>query len=495
MFFSHLTLFPPACKVTVLMPGRTFLGVLAAALVGGALAGAGDQRDRSLPPRPATPPNVLLIVVDTLRADHLGSYGYERDTSPYLDGLARAGTRFVSARAPSSWTGASVASLLTGLSPIEHGLEHHNSFLPDAQETMPEAFQNAGYETVAFSANPAFVTPEMGFAQGFDRFDVLHGKHVSRNTPGDVHWGDASMLTLVEVATAQRVTETAIAWLAERSTDRPFLAYLHYFDPHAGYYPPSAFAERFGVPADEPLRGPSQKQFVYRHMRDVSGTTAPELETLVALYDAEIAFTDLQIGRVLLETMARKIGPTVIIVTSDHGEEFGEHGGLQHSRTLFEELVHVPLIISGAGVPGNATVEVPASLLDVWPLLADLTGVPAPPHLRSQSLHELVYDPPPRPPFFADLAVSWGIHTSAVIADSSKLIVDLEGSASLYDLTEDPEERRDAARHSPARADALSAAIRTRRAHARTSPTHNVKGRFVLTPKRRARLEALGYLE
>jgi len=477
------------------MPGRTFLGVLAAALVGGALAGAGDQRARSLPPRPAAPPNVLLIVIDTLRADHLGSYGYERDTSPYLDGLARAGTRFETARAPSSWTGASVASLLTGLSPLEHGLEHHNSALPDAQATMPEAFQKAGYETVAFSANPAFVTPEVGFGQGFDRFDKLRGKEVPRGTPGDVQWGDAAMQTLVEVATADRVSDTAIAWLRERQTERPFFAYLHYFDPHAGYYPPDLYAARFGVPANAPLRGPAQKQFIYRHIRDAGATTPADLATLVALYDAEIAFTDLQVGRVLLELLARKAGPTIIIVTSDHGEEFGEHGGLQHSRTLFDELLHVPLIISGPNVPANATVEAPTSLLDVWPLLADLTDVPTPSHLRPQSLRQLIRNPTPHRPFFGDLAVSWGIHTSAVISDSTKLIIDRADAAALYDLAEDPGERHDTARESPARTEALGAALRTRRARALTSPHHSVRAQFVITPARRARLEALGYLE
>ena len=244
MFSSHLTLFPLACKVAVLMPGRTFLGVLAAALVGGALAGAGDQRDPPAP-RPSTRPNVLVIVIDTLRADHLGSYGYGLETSPYLDGLARAGTRFTTARAPSSWTGSSVASLLTGLSPLEHGFERHDSVLPEARATMPEAFRNAGYETVAFSANPAFVTPQVGFAQGFDRFDVLHGKEVARGSGGDFQWGDAAMNTLVEVAAADQVTDTALTWFRERPTDQPFFAYLHYFDPHAGYFPPSHLCRPF----------------------------------------------------------------------------------------------------------------------------------------------------------------------------------------------------------------------------------------------------------
>jgi arylsulfatase A-like enzyme len=128
--------------------------------------------------------NVLVIVVDTLRADHLGCYGYERPTSLRLDELASSGVRFDQARAASSWTLPSVASMLSGVYPAVHGAEHSESVLSDALDTVAEDFLDAGYETVAFSANPAFVTPRQGLARGFERFDVLHGEETDKKPPG-----------------------------------------------------------------------------------------------------------------------------------------------------------------------------------------------------------------------------------------------------------------------------------------------------------------------
>ena len=128
-------------------------------------------------------PNVVLIVIDTLRADHLGVYGYERPTSPQLDAFAATGVRFARAYAPSSWTGASVASILTGRYPEVHGVKLHTSVLADGVPRLPEAFREAGYDTGAISANPAFVTPEMGLGLGFRRFEVLHGPPTTRTDP------------------------------------------------------------------------------------------------------------------------------------------------------------------------------------------------------------------------------------------------------------------------------------------------------------------------
>ena len=260
-------------------------------------------------------------------------------------------------------------------------------------------------------------------------------------------------------------------------------------------FPPATYADRFGVSADEALRGAEQTGFVFKHMRDVEGATAAEMATLIALYDAEVAFTDVQVGRILLELMARKVGPTIVVVTSDHGEEFGEHGGLQHSRTLFEELLRVPLIISGPGVPQGTTTETPVSLLDVWPLLADLTGVPAPSYLPSRSLRQLANGTQLPEPFFADLAVNWGIHTSAVVDNATKLIVDRNHEASLYDLGSDPGEQHDIVRQAATRTEAMGAILRIRQANSRTSLVRSPQRRSVLTPDRRARLRALGYIE
>ncbi len=438
-------------------------------------------------------PNVMLVVIDTLRADHLGAYGYDRPTSPNLDALARRGTRFARAYATSSWTGASVASMLTGLSPGVHGMDGHTSDLGDRWPRLPEAFRDAGYETGAISANPAFVSPEVGFGSGFDSFDVLHGAPAKPTDAGDHIWAHPNMTTLVHVAGANVVTDAAIAWVRRHRTEAFFL-YLHYFDPHASYLPPPAYARKFGVDPSSPLAGMQQRMVMFPGLPPADPA---DLATLIGLYDGEIAFTDAEIGRLIAEIEPLVTRPTILLVTSDHGEEFGDHGGLQHGKTLFEEQIRVPLLITRLGDEGSTAdvIATPFSLVDLWSLLAGMTGVSTRPGAAPLALADLTAAPAALP-VFADLATNGRVHRWANVAEPHKLIVARDQSSLLYDLRRDPAEKVNLAREDPTRARVLREAL-TRQQASWAAERRGVTPAPApsWSQERLDRLRALGYAE
>jgi arylsulfatase A-like enzyme len=439
-------------------------------------------------------PNVLLIVVDTMRADHLGAYGYPRPTSPTLDALATRGMRFARAYSTSSWTGASVASILTGLYPDTHGLERHNSILSKDVPLVSEAFHEAGYDTGAISANPAFVTPELGFGKGFGEFQLLHKGATTADAPEDHVWENSKSTKLVAVATAERVTDAALEWIRRRR-GTPFFLYVHYFDPHASYFPPPEYARKFGVAPDDPIAGPLQRIATVGAVP----TDPSQLAKVVALYDGEIAFTDAEIGRLIAGLDSLIASPTITMVTADHGEEFGDHGGMQHGSTLFEEQIHVPLIVADHP-PGTAplipgtTIETAFSLVDVWPLLAGLTGIassPGKPPITPAAIAMM-----PDSPVFADLQTNRKRHRWAMVTDPWKLIVQHDQTPLLYELRTDPRERSDRSADDTERTRSLQAGLEARNAacaEARVggSPAKTVE----LTEERSERLRALGYLQ
>lgn len=437
--------------------------------------------------------NVVLVVIDTLRADHLGCYGYARAQTPKLDALAARGARFTAARAASSWTLPSVASILTGRYPAEHGAERLVSVLSDDQVTIAETLAGAGYETAAFSANVSLVIPESGFAQGFERFDVLEGTLDPNRSADPVLVRDGTNRA-AQAASADSVTDAALRWLGSRQhPERPYFLYVHYFDPHASYTPPAAYAERFGVAADDPLLQHGQGFVTFGS----KPPAAPELAKLVALYDAEIAFTDHEVGRLL-----DGLGPaaeTVVVVTADHGEEFGDHGGMLHGKTLFEEMLRVPLLVAGADLPAARVVDAPVSLVSIPATLAELAKVakvaPAA-GLAGRSLVPALRGTPEAPvTIFADLAPTGATHRAAAIDGAWKLILNRGFAAALFDLASDPGEHTSLHQSNGERTMALQKAL----------GEHNkagYKARAAAPPKERAldadrreRLRQLGYVE
>ena len=305
--------------------GRTTAGVMAAAIV--VLAAAAWFWLH----RPA-PPNVIAITIDTLRADHLGSYGDRDAVTPTLDALAGRGVRFADAVAHAPLTLPSHASLFTGLTPARHGIRNNPEFaLGESIPTLAERFRAAGYDTAAFvSGFP--LSRRFGLGRGFDLYDDQFPR-------GDV--GSAAPYT---ERRADATTTAARAWLGRgTSQDRkPYFLWVHLFDPHRPYDPPQPFRDRF---REKP-------------------------------YDGEIAFVDAEIGKLLTAVGDPEGNRTIIAVTADYGEGLDEHGEPTHGLFIYNSTIRVPLILAGPGVPRSQTIETLVRLIDVTPTLLDLAHLP-----------------------------------------------------------------------------------------------------------------------
>lgn len=336
-------------------------------------------------------PNVLLISIDTLRADHLGSYGYSRDTSPFLDSLAMNSIRFDQAFAPASWTLPSHMSLFTGAYPQTHGVEQDRFALPAALSTLTEIFSAGGWQTQAF-ISWTYLKASFGFGRGFDDYRELL-------PPPELQ--DSATESSIR---ADEVVDRVSDWIDQRATAMgspdndeadPFFLFVHLFDPHMSYQPPLQTARLFD-PDLETIEGGSYQEL----SRYIDGldqeaeTPSPEVVSrATTLYDGEIRFVDDQLRRLFerLET-AEMLEDTVVLVTSDHGEELNEHGSMEgHQWTLYDEVLHVPLILRlPQGRRAGLTITSQVQLIDVAPTLLDIAGLPSLPHADGRSLLPLI---------------------------------------------------------------------------------------------------------
>jgi arylsulfatase A-like enzyme len=414
--------------------------------------------------------DVLLIAVDALRADHLGSYDYTRDTSPFVDSLAEQGIVFESAVANSSYTRESVAALLTGSLPSRSGAVGWLAQPGRAGPHLGEIFRRAGYRT-GFYSNTSQLALE-GFARGFDevQFPTRSWK-ISREG------GRLSALALDFV---------------RRAGDRPVFLYLHYLDPHAPYDPAPRLRQRF---APSPLGSPLDlyDDVQPRFGELVAGGFGPGeagFEDLVARYDAEIASTDEALESLFrgLESLGRR-ERTLVVITGDHGEEFLEHGFVEHAWTLYEESIQVPLIFWAAGALEPVRVARRVSLVDVLPTVLDLVGIEEPDgELDGASLLEQETGRPleleTSRPHFAELLIEERNVVRAVVQDEWKYLavhrwtppegrggrkaekpepVELDRAPireELYDLSRDPLERQNRSAESKERLESLRAVLR-----------------------------------
>lgn len=296
--------------------------------------------------RPAHP-NVLLITVDTLRWDRLGSYGATHNPTPVLDRLAAGGTRFETAIAHVPLTAPSHASILTGLTPVRHGVRDNGGFVLTEKITLASTFRAAGYATAAFvSGFP--LDRRFGFAAGFQTYDD--------RLPGSDGPGRAAYTE----RRADDTTERALAWLAASAGNRPsssgaappWFLWIHYFDPHAAYDPP------------QPWKG-----------------------KMPTAYDGEVAFVDDQIGRLFgkLAQMGAE-SQTIVAVTADHGESLGDHNEETHGVFIYDATLRVPLILAGPGISAGSVSNVVGRGVDVMPTLVDAAGLQVPEHLDGRSL-------------------------------------------------------------------------------------------------------------
>lgn len=349
---------------------RAWIAIAALSLV--ACGGAASPP----PPRPSGPSgsglNVLLITIDTLRADHLGIYGYQRNTSPRIDALAREGTVFTHAFTYWPKTRGSFAIMLTGRRPSQNGYSGQHPVVLGFNPTIADSLKRAGYATAAIVDNPN-VAAVNGYSKGFDSY---------RET-----WEEEALVS--EMDRARAITEGAVGFLRGATGDHPFLLWLHYVNPHAPYTPPAPYDTAFLDAASE--EGPRLKPVRRFHggvPEHLAVAGKDRLGYYVAQYDGEIAAVDEEVGKVLAALKESGAGGrTVVILTSDHGESLGEHDYyFDHGEDLFDPCLAIPLIITLPGSGAGRRSEVLASTLDVFPTILDAAEVSYPPDLAGASL-------------------------------------------------------------------------------------------------------------
>jgi arylsulfatase A-like enzyme len=414
---------------------------------------------------PSVPPHILLVTIDTLRADRCSGYGYPQPTTPRLDALARQGVRVADAYAPMATTGPSHASMFTGLHPRAHGVVKNGYLLAPERRTLAEALRAAGYATAAVVSSFA-VDAKFGLAQGFEVYDddfPAEGASVKQR-----RWEGLAVAGGFD-RRADAVGARAISWLArERPRGRRFFLWVHYFDPHAPYDPPEPHKSRFR-----------------------------------AAYDGEVAFADAELGR-LLDALddAGLRESTLVVVTGDHGEGLGDHGHQEHGLNIYEEAVKVPLAFRWPGrLPAGSIVPGPVSLVDLEPTLLQL-ALGAPAGGAGRSLAPLLAQraaPDPERPIFMERRFYDPDSQKALRIKGEKLAVRRgafkyleapeEGTQELYDLSADPGELENLAAQEAARVRELRSLLDGFRRGTRPGAAQRV------SPEDQERLRALGYVQ
>ncbi|HXG43474.1 MAG TPA: sulfatase [Gemmatimonadales bacterium] len=435
------------------------LGVIALAGAGGrGLQWWAERRAlAALPEGGPGRPNVLVLVLDTVRAINLSLYGYHRPTSPALAGFARQGVRFDRALATSPWTLPSHASLFTGLWAHQQTTDWFKPLQRDVP-TLAEVLSRQGYRTAGFVANVWYCGRETGLARGFTHYE-----------DHQVTWGtfltSASLLrklresrafellagerNLVGRKSAARINRDFLRWLDADAT-RPFFAFLNYYDAHAPYLPPDGYLERFATPGIEPV--PQLPTGTHPG----GSWSAAQIQGALDAYDGALAYLDAQIARLLSELEARGVlSRTIVVITSDHGEEFNEHGLIHHGHSLYRASVHVPLVVVWPGhVPPDRVVPDPVSLRDVPATILALAGVEAAPAFPGRSLSRFWTDPPApgadtllselkRVPLQPAWYPGSKGDMAAVVHGGLRYIREADGRERLFRVVEDPLERED----------------------------------------------------
>ncbi|MDJ0851976.1 MAG: sulfatase [Myxococcota bacterium] len=322
---------------------------------------------------------VVLVSIDSLRADHLGVYGYEPPTSPTIDRLAAKGAAFERAYSTTSWTLPSHAALLTGLDNVAHGVIDAGTRLPEAIETLAESLSAAGIRTTGFFSGP-YLHPTFGMGQGFDTYEdctSLAGEIQERRLSPRDH------ITSHKDVTNPALIEAVEGWLETGPSGRNFV-FLHMWDVHYDYVPPERYVELFDPDYGGSLDG---RNFVFND-RIRPDMRPRDLQHLIALYDGEIRYTDDTLGTILdALDEAGLLERAAVIVTADHGEEFFEHGKKGHRNNLFEVSVRVPLVVHVPGwSPPRRRIDQVVSLVDLYPTVCELFAVECDPRRPGQSL-------------------------------------------------------------------------------------------------------------
>lgn len=436
-------------------------------------------------------PNVILIVIDALRADHLGAYGYSRRTSPAIDRLAKQGVLFENAVAQSNWTLPSVASIMTSLYPSAHGadgfpqvpdwwdkLQRNDLVLSPGQRldrskpTLAALLRRHGYLTAGFVAG-AFVAPAFGIDNGFDQYSFRFAT-----------WADIDQ-------------KNVFPWL-EKNRGKKFFLYLHPIDVHDPY-------GMYGMISPYDRRWDPDYRGAFDGSRDVldkinNGALRPsprDVEHIAALYDGGIAFLDVQLGRLVREL--RRDGlldKTLLVITGDHGDGFMEHGHVRHGNTPYDELLKVPLIVRPPGGPRGLRIRTQVSLIDIFPTILDWLDLPIPTGIQGRSLRSTIrrgYGPDKA--VFSEPFLPSERRDAAVLRTTDWKMVAAKRDE-LYDLRKDPAEKDNVAARFPRVTSALKAEIAAWRELNRTAASEapSTPAPASLDWPTQQKLKAAGYL-
>lgn len=448
-----------------------------------------------------TTPNLLLIEVDTLRADYLSSYGYSRSTSPNIDRLVGEGIQYSMCVSPSSSTAPVHASLWTGQFPAEHGVLINGQKLRGSVTTLAEILQSRGYLTGGFATNPV-IDARKGFDQGFDFYAVTEGTHYFRRptfkgAPFSQWWHSLKIITLADrLSRRNLVTRLATDFLRKQARS-PFFLFVHYFDPHHPYEPPEAMASKF-------RRTPTAANGSGERIKKIrSGNVEPSREEIFGLedlYAAEVAQADLEVGQILraLEETG-KAENTLVVFWADHGENLWEHGKIPgsksnfrnvfgHQRQLYQSLVHVPLVVRWPGkLPAGLRIDAPIGSTELRSLVLGLLG--------GEERVESLIEPSLDRPLFGSIFQS--PENYFVLYRGWKLIrYDLDGQTweELYSIETDPSEKENVLDRFPAEGEKLRSLLD---AWLETLPVEHSRnaGDSDLDSETERQLRALGYID
>jgi arylsulfatase A-like enzyme len=446
-----------------------------------------------VPPRERVP-NVVFIVMDTVRADHLSLYGYPRRTTPGLEAFARGATTYDRAYAPSNMTLSTHAALFTGKYASEHGAHYDEGWsagrpLAPGLETIAQTLSARGYATGSIAANYVYLGTEFGLDRGFQYLDARPPRAFF-GAPWNFYlrarlatWAAAAFSlpprTHLLARGAEEINDSAISWLGRTSRRRPFFLFVNYMDAHAPCIAPEEFDRRF------PGRDPAEPvDLADRLLVDMGNgrlkMTAGQRADLEARYDGAIAYVDEQVS-VLLGKL-RSMGvydSTLIVVASDHGEAFGDHGIIGHGTSNYEDQIHVPMLVKRPGQLESERVVGPVSLLEIFPMISGHPGDAFP--VVSESF-------PMRGPLSLKSYCRSG---TALVSGTRKVIVNTRGARELYDVRSDPGELRNLASQDVAGTARLSSEVR---AWQRSLVKRASDQKRPIDPELERRLRALGYI-
>jgi len=386
------------------------------------------------PNNPESRPNVILITISTLRADHVTCLGYNRDTTPDFDRFCKHAVLFTNSFAVSSWAMPNHASILTSLDPTIHGATHIDKRLDEKHLTLAEVLRENGYFCAGFTCNPRLID-DMGFAQGFDFYD----DYSAEMTLQSMIFDQKETFDINQRRTNDLINAAAIRWL-QNNTRKPFFLSVHYYDNHWDYLPGRPYSTIY----DPNYTGPIDGRVISKEPLFSNRPPDADVAHIIALYDGEVKRTDEDLGTFLKFLEERDLmDNSIIIVAGDHGEQFYEHGNTSH-HGIYDELIHVPMAISVPQLaPKPAISDALVSQIDLMPTILDMCGLDIPDVCRGKSLKPLFAGEKKAINEFILAEYTGGAAEDVrVVRSHWYKYVEQAGRRFIFDLKEDPTEQK-----------------------------------------------------